>query len=63
MEKTSKVIQAHAGDNYAIPVFLIHDGGGTTFAYHCLDPLDRSVYGIFNPIFTLARDSKVASVV
>lgn len=34
-----------------LPVFLIHDGGGTTFAYHCLDPLHRLVYGIHNPYF------------
>ncbi|PHH90638.1 hypothetical protein CDD83_3043 [Cordyceps sp. RAO-2017] len=33
------------------PIFLIHDGGGTTFAYHCLDPLHRFVYGIPNPYF------------
>ncbi|RDA88526.1 hypothetical protein CP532_6620 [Ophiocordyceps camponoti-leonardi (nom. inval.)] len=33
------------------PVFLIHDGGGTTFAYHCLESLDRFVYGIPNPNF------------
>ncbi|KAL3471364.1 thioesterase domain-containing protein [Aspergillus californicus] len=33
------------------PLFLIHDGGGTTFAYHCLEPLHRSTYGIFNPRF------------
>lgn len=32
-----------------IPVFLIHDGGGTTFAYHCMEPLRRYVYGIHNP--------------
>ncbi|KAK7426465.1 hypothetical protein QQZ08_007060 [Neonectria magnoliae] len=35
----------------AVPVFLIHDGGGTTFSYHCLDPLSRPVYGIHNPHF------------
>ncbi|CAM1502729.1 Fc.00g075050.m01.CDS01 [Cosmosporella sp. VM-42] len=35
----------------AVPVFLIHDGGGTTFGYHCLEPLDRPVYGIYNPHF------------
>ncbi|RGP78482.1 hypothetical protein FLONG3_3394 [Fusarium longipes] len=35
----------------AVPVFLIHDGGGTTFSYHCLEPLNRPVYGIFNPNF------------
>jgi len=51
MEKNPEVIQASAADRYATPVFLIHDGGGTTFAYHCLDPLDRPVYGIFNPYF------------
>ncbi|KAH7141387.1 Alpha/Beta hydrolase protein [Dactylonectria estremocensis] len=33
----------------SIPVFLIHDGGGTTFAYHCLEPLLRTAYGIHNP--------------
>ncbi|WQF89824.1 Putative thioesterase, alpha/Beta hydrolase [Colletotrichum destructivum] len=33
------------------PLFLIHDGGGTTFAYHCLSPLDRAVFGIANPRF------------
>ncbi|GJC89254.1 putative thioesterase gloN [Colletotrichum liriopes] len=33
------------------PLFLVHDGGGTTFAYHCLSPLDRAVFGIANPRF------------
>lgn len=33
------------------PVFLFHDGGGTTFAYHCLNPLKRFVYGVRNPYF------------
>ncbi|OAQ98435.1 hypothetical protein LLEC1_02577, partial [Akanthomyces lecanii] len=33
------------------PVFLFHDGGGTTFAYHCLEPLRRFVYGVRNPYF------------
>ncbi|EGX92343.1 Thioesterase [Cordyceps militaris CM01] len=33
------------------PVFLFHDGGGTTFAYHCLDPLQRFTYGVRNPHF------------
>ncbi|KAK2923862.1 hypothetical protein FoTM2_016019 [Fusarium oxysporum f. sp. vasinfectum] len=35
----------------AVPAFLIHDGGGTTFSYHCLEPLRRPVYGIYNPKF------------
>ncbi|KAL6863398.1 hypothetical protein ACO1O0_003652 [Amphichorda felina] len=30
---------------------LIHDGGGTTFPYHCLGPLNRNIYGIWNPHF------------
>ncbi|KZL80924.1 thioesterase domain-containing protein [Colletotrichum incanum] len=33
------------------PLFLVHDGGGTTFAYHCLSSLDRAVFGIANPRF------------
>ncbi|KAK1998302.1 alpha/beta-hydrolase [Colletotrichum falcatum] len=33
------------------PLFLVHDGGGTTFAYHCLGPLGRAVFGIANPRF------------
>ncbi|RFU81819.1 hypothetical protein TARUN_410 [Trichoderma arundinaceum] len=36
---------------YNTPVFLIHDGGGTTFAYHCLEILGRYIYGIHNPYF------------
>ena len=35
-----------------IPIFLIHDGGGTTFSYFCLGPLNRHVYGIHNPRFS-----------
>jgi hypothetical protein len=31
------------------PLFLVHDGGGTTFSYYCLEPLNRKVYGIHNP--------------
>ncbi|EHK19583.1 uncharacterized protein TRIVIDRAFT_46311 [Trichoderma virens Gv29-8] len=37
--------------SYNTPVFLIHDGGGTTFAYHCLEILGRYIYGIHNPYF------------
>lgn len=32
-----------------VPIFLIHDGGGTTYAYYCLDPIGRPIYGVFNP--------------
>jgi len=31
------------------PLMLIHDGGGTTFAYHALRSLDRTVIGIHSP--------------
>ncbi|KAH9906007.1 alpha/beta-hydrolase [Xylariomycetidae sp. FL2044] len=30
------------------PLVLIHDGGGTTFSYHCLDPIHRPLWGIQN---------------
>lgn len=33
------------------PLVLIHDGGGTTFSYHCLGNLKRDVYGIANPYY------------
>ncbi|KAL1297536.1 hypothetical protein AAFC00_006108 [Neodothiora populina] len=32
-----------------IPIVLIHDGGGTTFAYHILGELNRDVYVVHNP--------------
>ncbi|RSL66011.1 hypothetical protein CEP53_003476 [Fusarium sp. AF-6] len=38
-------------NGHSIPAILMHDGGGTTFAYHCLNPLSRPVYGIHNPNF------------
>ena len=37
--------------HHGTPIFLIHDGGGTTFAYNCLEALGRIVYGISNPHF------------
>ncbi|TGJ86321.1 hypothetical protein E0Z10_g2450 [Xylaria hypoxylon] len=30
------------------PLILLHDGGGTTFSYHCLYPIGRALYGIQN---------------
>ncbi|RYP05495.1 hypothetical protein DL764_003755 [Monosporascus ibericus] len=30
------------------PLILVHDGGGTTFSYHCLEPINRPLYGIQN---------------
>lgn len=35
----------------AVPLILIHDGGGTVFQYYLLSPLSRPVYGIANPHF------------
>ncbi|KAI2631236.1 Alpha/Beta hydrolase protein [Xylaria nigripes] len=35
-------------DRQPVPLFLIHDGGGTTVSYHCLYPIGRTVYGIEN---------------
>lgn len=32
-----------------VPLVLIHDGGGTCFAYYCLNPLGRTTYEIHNP--------------
>ncbi|KFH45731.1 hypothetical protein ACRE_034560 [Hapsidospora chrysogenum ATCC 11550] len=34
------------------PLFLMHDGGGTTFMYNFLPALGRFVYGIRNPHFS-----------
>ena len=41
----------YKGGKPATPIFLIHDGGGTTFAYHCMNTLDRYIFGIGNPYF------------
>ncbi|KAK3940837.1 Alpha/Beta hydrolase protein [Diplogelasinospora grovesii] len=35
----------------AVPLVLIHDGGGTVFSYHLLGPLNRALYGIWNPCY------------
>lgn len=31
-----------------LPVFLVHDGGGTAFSYHLLDRINRPLWGIEN---------------
>jgi thioesterase domain-containing protein len=31
------------------PLVLIHDGGGTTFSYHCMDPTNRPLWAVQNP--------------
>ncbi|KAF4451130.1 hypothetical protein F53441_5829 [Fusarium austroafricanum] len=53
MDVNPEIVQPadwQAGED-AVPAFLLHDGGGTTFSYHCLEPLGRAVYGIHNPKF------------
>ncbi|KAI1319974.1 alpha/beta-hydrolase [Xylariaceae sp. FL0255] len=35
-------------DRPPAPLILLHDGGGTTFNYHCLYPIGRTVYAIHN---------------
>ncbi|KAI1305066.1 Alpha/Beta hydrolase protein [Xylaria venustula] len=35
-------------DKQPTPLILLHDGGGTTFSYHCLYPIGRTLYGIQN---------------
>ncbi|OJD13956.1 hypothetical protein AJ78_05643 [Emergomyces pasteurianus Ep9510] len=50
MENCIHLIQpAPPGLETAVPLVLIHDGGGTTVSYCYLDFLDRAVYGIQNP--------------
>ncbi|KAI1496438.1 Alpha/Beta hydrolase protein [Biscogniauxia marginata] len=36
------------GSKPPAPLILLHDGGGTTFSYHCLYPIGRTLYGIQN---------------
>ncbi|OAQ90549.1 Amt4 [Purpureocillium lilacinum] len=37
------------------PLILIHDGGGTTFAYFTIGRLERDVWAIHSPTFTSAQ--------
>lgn len=46
--ETSPTELQHAPGN-AIPLFLIHDGGGTIIKYSPLGDLGRNVYGIQDP--------------
>lgn len=51
-ENCQVIFEADDGDPLAasdIPLVLIHDGGGTCFAYYCLNPLSRKTYEIHNP--------------
>ena len=40
----------------ALPLVLIHDGGGTVFNYWTIGPLRRQVYGISDPAFESGTD-------
>ena len=56
MEQNPALVQvAPSSKQGAAPLILIHDGGGTTFSYHCLKPLHRTVYAIHNPRFYSGR--------
>ncbi|RAQ58613.1 nonribosomal peptide synthase [Aspergillus flavus] len=37
------------GQSSNIPLVMIHDGGGTTYAYHRMGPVNRPLYGIHFP--------------
>ncbi|KAF9700266.1 hypothetical protein EKO04_001730 [Ascochyta lentis] len=49
LETNPTQLQYSSGDK--IPLFLIHDGGGTIFKYFLLGDIGRSVYGIQDPKF------------
>nr|POF13846.1 hypothetical protein CFP56_02870 [Quercus suber] len=44
--------QLQYGRGSAVPLFLLHDGGGTIFNYHLLGDMGRDVYGIQDPKFS-----------
>lgn len=53
-ENPGLIFDGDDGDPFTtsdIPVVLLHDGGGTCFAYYCLNPLNRPTYEIHNPHF------------
>ena len=41
----------HPGPKWSVPLFLLHDGGGTIFNYFMLGDMKRPVYGIQDPKF------------
>jgi hypothetical protein len=49
MADNPEIIQQSDLSSTSIPLFLIHDGGGTIFQYYALGDLGRTVYGICNP--------------
>lgn len=51
MDTNPETIQPPQPSHASTPLLLLHDGGGTTFPYHCLPPLPRALYGIHNPRF------------
>ena len=56
MEQNPALVQtAPSPEQRTAPLFLIHNGGGTTFSYHRLEALHRTVYAIHNPRFYSGR--------
>uniref|UniRef100_A0A093UN74 Polyketide synthase PksR n=1 Tax=Talaromyces marneffei PM1 TaxID=1077442 RepID=A0A093UN74_TALMA len=45
------IIQQERFQASSVPLFLIHDGGGTITSYHSFGDLGRDLYGIYNPRF------------
>lgn len=45
------VIQQERFQASSVPLFLIHDGGGTITNYFAFGSLGRDLYGIYNPRF------------
>jgi hypothetical protein len=44
-------IQWRGSSGQGIPLFLIHDGGGTIFNYFLVGDLQRDVYGVYDEYF------------
>jgi thioesterase domain-containing protein len=49
MENQPNPALIQKGDPSRIPLFLIHDAGGTISHYYKLENIDRPVYTIYNP--------------
>ena len=45
------IIQQERFQASSVPLFLIHDGGGTITSYYSFGDLGRDLYGIYNPRF------------
>lgn len=45
------IIQQERFQASSVPLFLVHDGGGTITSYYSFGDLGRDLYGIYNPRF------------